>query len=293
MLYETHDIRFDQGISKLHRFRTTRGGTPVLLVHGYFEDGRIWFTKSGKGFAPYLANFGYDVFVCDLLGKGESIPKVNKDLHHSQFEIITRDIPTYIEFIRKHTDQQEIHLGGHSWGGVILFAYMARYNDPSISSIFTFGTKRRIGIKSIKKFIGVDLMWNLYGQKLANKHGYLPAKGIKMGIINEPKAYFEQANKWVYDKEWIDPEDEFNYHQAFEKINLPPTLFLTGSKDDLLGHPKDVKRLIREVKSPAVFKIIGKNNGYKNDYDHVNILTHKDSPDDHFPLVIDFIKENT
>jgi pimeloyl-ACP methyl ester carboxylesterase len=73
MVYESYDIKFNQGTSKVHRFYTKKGNTPIFFIHGYFEDGRIFFTKKGKGLASYLAENGFDVFVCDLLGKGESI----------------------------------------------------------------------------------------------------------------------------------------------------------------------------------------------------------------------------
>ena len=122
MVYESYDIKFNQGTSKVHRFYTKKGGTPIFLIHGYFEDGRIFFTKKGKGLAPFLAENGFDVFVCDLLGKGESLPKIKKGFNHSQFEIITRDIPTYLAFVRKKTGIKKIHLGAHSWGGVLAVA---------------------------------------------------------------------------------------------------------------------------------------------------------------------------
>ena len=58
MEYESYDIKFNQGTSKVHRFYTKKGGSPIFLIHGYFEDGRIFFTKKGKGFAPFLQKMG-------------------------------------------------------------------------------------------------------------------------------------------------------------------------------------------------------------------------------------------
>lgn len=293
MNYETFDIKFDQGISKLHRFSNESKGIPVLLIHGYFEDGRIFYSKNKKGFAPYLAQYGNDVYVCDLLGKGSSTPATHSGLKHSQYEIIMRDIPAYLDFIRTKTGQSKMHIGTHSWGGVIALAYLARTQDDNILSVFNFGSKRRIGIKGIKKLIAIDLAWDLYGKYLTKKHGYLPANKMKMGTENEPADYFLQTNIWVKEKEWISPVDGFNYHEAFLKFSLPPTLYITGSNDKILGHARDVKRLIEETgdHQNTTFKIIGKKTGHKNNYDHINLLTHKDAPNDHFPFVLDFIRQ--
>lgn len=293
MNYSSYDIKFEQGSSKMHRFNNTENGIPIFLLHGFFEDGRIFYSKKGKGLAPYLANNGYDVFVCDLLGKGGSVPSTHDGFKHSQFDIITRDIPVYLEFVRTKTKQQKIHLGAHSWGGVVLLSYLARFKDPDILSVFTFGSKRRIGMKNLRKVFMIDIMWNLYGTYLANKHGFLPAASMKMGTENEPKDYFLETNIWVNSIPWVSPVDQFDYHAAFLKYNLPPTLYITGSHDKILGNPKDVLRLREETGNhqQATFRVIGKKSGFKNDYDHINLLTHKDAPIDHFPLVLNFIKQ--
>ena len=43
--------------AQLHMRRFSRGGegVPVLLLHGSIENGRIFYSESGKGFAPWLA----------------------------------------------------------------------------------------------------------------------------------------------------------------------------------------------------------------------------------------------
>ena len=41
-------------------------GEPILMVHGAIENGRIFYTESGKGLACFLARHGYQVYVADL-----------------------------------------------------------------------------------------------------------------------------------------------------------------------------------------------------------------------------------
>ncbi len=291
MIHEKYKIDFEQGTSVLHRLTKEGNDKVIFLIHGYFEDGKIFYSKSGKGFAPFLVENGYDVFVCDLLGKGESTPKVAKGFNHTQFEIITRDIPAYINKVKEISGAKQINLGGHSWGGVVLLAYMARSKDTSIKSIITFGSKRRIARKNIRKLIQINLGWTWYGKKLVEKYGYLPAKQMKLGNTDEPKDYYKQADVWVREKQWVDPEDGFDYHKSFD-FELPPLLFITGQGDKILGHPKDVKLLADETNGTNItYKVIGKKTGHLHNYDHINLLTHKDAPKDHFKFVLEFLEK--
>lgn len=291
MKHEEFEIELSSGKTTLHRYHEKGNKEVVFLVHGYFEDSKIFYSSSGKGFAPYLAQNGFDVYMCDLMGKGKSQPKVAEGLDQTQHEIITQDLPTFIEEVRRLSGQQQIHVGGHSWGGVVVLAYMARTKDSDIKSFISFGSKRRIGVKGWRKKLYIDLAWDWYGDRLVKKYGYLPAAKMKMGNEDEPKGYYYDATKWVREKEWIDPTDQFNYPENFN-FDVPPMLFITGSGDKILGHPKDVDRLMKEVNPKTVtYKVIGKETGHLHDYDHINLLTHKDAPKDHFKLVLNFLEK--
>jgi pimeloyl-ACP methyl ester carboxylesterase len=291
MKHEVFELDFLSGKTALHRIYKQGNDKVLFLVHGYFEDSKIFYSSSGKGFAPFLAEHGYDVYMCDLLGKGQSTPKVAEGLDQSQHEIITHDLPKYIAEVRRISGQRNIHLGGHSWGGVVVLGHLARSKDIHIKSFISFGSKRRIGVKGWRKLLFINFGWNWYGDRLVKKHGYLPAHKMRMGNEDEPGEYYMDAAKWVRETAWLDPTDGFDYHQNFD-FELPPMLFITGRGDKILGHPKDVKRLMEEVGPVnATYKVIGKDTGHLHDYDHINLLTHKDAPKDHFKLVLEFLEK--
>jgi hypothetical protein len=130
------------------------------------------------------------------------------------------------------------------------------------------------------------------GRLLSWKDGFLDAKKINLGSDNEPRNVYLQVNRWVFSKEWKDELDGFDYSEALKDIVVPPLLFLTGANDKLLGHPIDVKKLIDEsYLKNYKFQIVGKSSGFMNDYDHINLLTHKDAANDHFPLVLEFLNQ--
>lgn len=292
-MYEQHKIILGEDTIVMHRFKGS--GVPVLLLHGSVENGKIFFTKQGKGLAPWLAQNGFDVFIPDMRGKGESTPKIAKGHSHTQYEQITEDIPAYLNFIKVTCGQSDIHFGAHSWGGVLLLSFLARFNNTNVKSMVFFGTKRKIYKTGLKKWFMIDLMWNKVGTFLSNKYGYLPSVKLKFGSDNEPKDFYQQTNQWVMNDNWIDPVDGYDYKKNLQKLKLPPTLFLTGTKDKMLGFKGDVIALKNELGDQQMtdFKHIGKAEDFKNDYDHINLLTHPDCPEDVFPLMLDWLNSNS
>lgn len=290
MQNESLYVEFAGETLALHRFRpqTDSGRPPVLLIHGSIENGKIFYSRSGKGFAPFLAQNGFDVFVADLRGKGASTPRVNRGSRASQTDTIEGEIPFLVQTVKNITGSDSLHLGAHSWGGVLLMsAYALLHAEWNIRSMIFFGTKRRIGIRNWHKFTTIDLGWTLLGSLATWYKGYLPAKKLKMGSDDEPRKFYFQLNRWVYSRNWIDPETGFDYRAKIRTLQLPPLHFYTGIHDRLLGHPADVRRLVEETgQAHAEVKILGKQNGNLHDYNHIDILTHPDAVHDHFPEVL-------
>lgn len=292
--YQKHTIQIGEDEIAFHRFTKGDSATPILLLHGSIESGTIFFTKSGKGLAPFLCENGFDVFVPDMRGKGESKPTIAKGHMHTQTQQITEDIPAYLDKIASLRPFTKIHFGAHSWGGVLLLAYLARTKDSRVKSMVFFGTKRKIYVKSLKKFFMVNIGWDWLGQRSAKKKGYFPAKDWKYGSENEPLLFYNQIHDWVGSDAWIDQEDDFDYHQALADFALPPTLYLAGIKDKVLGNPKDVEKLLIETgkDQDAELMLMGKAFGNKVDYGHINMLTHKEANKDHFPFVVNWFQKH-
>lgn len=268
------------------------GGTPILMLHGSIENGKIFYTKSGKGLACYLAKQGFDVYVADFRGKGLSIPAIHHDAEHGQFELITRDIPQFINYVAKQS-QQKVHVICHSWGGVMLACTMLRYPEltQSVASKVCFGTKRSISVKGLHKLIKLDLVWNRLMPFFARKKGYVDMVRLGFGADNETRAFLLQCIPWLKQGEWHDPVDDFNYQAKVNQLKWPATWHLTGINDKLLGHAHDVKAFIRESNNKARFSLLSKEQGNSRDYDHIDILTHPSAINDHFPQLVEWLNK--
>ncbi|PCJ16210.1 MAG: esterase [Candidatus Cloacimonadota bacterium] len=264
----------------------------VLMVHGAIENGKIFYTKKNKGFAPFLASKNYCCYVIDLRGRGESSPLVSKDSKFGQTQIICEDLPFILdELLKNHSS---ITLVAHSWGGVLLNSFLCRFPKyiDKINTCIYFASKRSITVNNLQAIFYMEIVWRVICPLLSKIYGYLPAKQFGLGSDNESKLTHYESLLWARILPWIDPQDSFDYGSAIKTMKLPKTLYLTGIKDMALGHPIDVKRFLDEsgvgIKKSVV---LSKSNGNKNDYDHINILTSKDSVNDHFLEVLKFIEE--
>ncbi len=277
----------------LKRFCGSITGPVVFMLHGTVENGRIFYSRNGKGLAPFLASKGYDVFVADLRGRGESTPAISRDSSYGLSESIREEIPAFLNEIKKLRGNARQHWVAHSWGGILMLCYFARQPlIPNISSLISFGSKRRITIGGVRKFLTVNILYNFVFKLLIAMSGFVDLKKLGSRKENETKKSRQQTFDWVTKKEWKD-EDGFDYASALRNVNVPPSLFIAGAGDKVLGNPKDVKVLMEEISgSSARFYLASRSNGNMHDYDHVSMLTHPDAPRDHFQVVLQWLKEN-
>ncbi|WP_076412758.1 alpha/beta fold hydrolase [Shewanella sp. UCD-KL12] len=265
---------------------------PILMLHGAMSNGRVFYSETGKGLACFLAESGFVVYVLDIDGRGLSLPKLQRGSGLGQGHVIREQLPLIQHFILSlHLNVSKVHWCGHSWGGVLMASAIARYPlfQDSVASLLTFGTKRRIKVKSLKKWLMVDIGWNRLAPAIAWSHGYLDAVRWRMGMDNESRASLAQSIDWVRG-EWIDSDDGFDYACSAVSVaelgKWPKAWFIAGLGDEVLGHPDDVVRMIQECQfSDCKFTLLSEAQGYKHNYGHAEMLTHKDAANDHFPEV--------
>jgi len=264
---------------------------PVLMLHGAMSNGRVFYSNSGKGLGCYLADSGVVVYVLDTHGRGRSTPKIARGFSAGQGEVIREQLPLVHQYILSlHPKTDKVHWCAHSWGGVLMASAIARFGtlQQSVASLVTFGSKRRIEVKSFNKWLKVDLIWNRLAPRIAQLTGYLPADKLRIGMDNESQASLLQSIDWVRGH-WIDHDDGFDYAAAAKQAQWPASWFIAGQGDSVLGHPSDVQLMLKECQIPQVdYTLLSRQQGFKHDYDHAGMLTHKDAVSDHFPSVRDW-----
>ena len=97
--------------------------TPVVLVHGYMCNHRIW-----DGMSRRLRSAGHPVLGVDLEPLLESIDSYAPLLEHA------------VEALRLKTGAPQVILIGHSMGGLVIRAWMRAHGHDRVARVITLGT---------------------------------------------------------------------------------------------------------------------------------------------------------
>lgn len=267
-------------------------GPVVFMLHGAIENGRIFYSeRARKGLGWFLAAQGMDVYIADLGGRGLSFPPIHRHSEHGQTESIVHEIPAILNWLQQRRPQASQIWISHSWGGVLQASVLARFPQylKPLKALVYFGSKRSVQGFNREKLLKIHFFWNRLAFVLTHLYGYLPARELKLGADAESRKSHGQSAQWIRGP-WLDPEDGFDYAQAIQSLSLPPQLYLAGQHDFALGHPEDVERFRQEVGGPSEYWFLGRQAGFQHDYGHIDMLTHKDAPEDIFKPVLHWLQ---
>ncbi|MGK0441499.1 MAG: putative alpha/beta hydrolase [Pseudohongiellaceae bacterium] len=283
---QVHLTRFYKDKKKL--------GVPVFMVHGLLEDSTAFYDESGGGLACYLARQGYDVFVADLRGKGQSWPLVGANSQAGVHAHITEDLPALlnkIESIRGVVPQIWV---GHGWGAVLLMAYYARADqlNAPVTQLLHIGGRRKAGLTSrLQRFV-FKVLWARLGGMCTAIQGYLPSRFLCLGDCIESSVNYQNYLTWSRQTQWLDPNDGFDYGQAIYLKRLPPSLYVASEGDLVYGDVLDAREFMKELgPHDGRMLVLGKKTGSLHNYKHDELLTHKDAEQDYFPHLLSWINE--
>ena len=269
-------------------------GAPVFMLHSTLQDGTTFFSEDGNGLACYLARQGYDVFVADLRGKGRSWPQVGAASRYGYHHAINEDIPALLEKITsKRGNVPQIWIG-HGWGSVLMCSFYARYADryAPVARMAHFAARRQSVAAQSSKRWWMDFMWRKLGRFLISVNGYLPARFLRMGVANESKAHYFDYLQWSDSADWLDSTDGFSYGEAIKQQQLPPSFYFAAAADRAYGEPNDVRRFINELgPHDGRLMVLSREGGNLHNYSHLDMVRHKDCEQDHFPLLLDWLKQ--
>lgn len=107
---------------RLALFRVPAKGTPrapVLLLHGLAAN-RFAFHWPGRSLAAFLSERGFECYVGELRGAGESLAlQPTWDF----FEYLERDVPALLGAVRQRSGFAKVHFVGHSMGGLLMMCH--------------------------------------------------------------------------------------------------------------------------------------------------------------------------
>src|SRR5262249_35813840 len=153
------------------------GALPVILCHGLTYNAQFWDLDPACSFARYLVGLGYDVWAVDLRGCGlsqkwawspETAPeaifggalrrptrrrmcataRVSVGPRSGRWDFdphIAYDAPALVPLVGRRTGAPSVTWIGHSMGGIVAIAHLARYPNPGIGRLVTVGSQVTMG----------------------------------------------------------------------------------------------------------------------------------------------------
>lgn len=207
-------------------YRTEGKGKPVLLLHGFGEDGNIW-NKQIK-----ILKKNYCLIIPDLPGSGQSEMLDGKCTMKNYAEVVKAIAD---EIILKKENQNQFCLIGHSMGGYITLAFAEKYPE-TLNSFGLFhssafaddGQKITIRKKAIdfirnngtEAFLKTSIP-NLFSDQTKNERPQFVDQLLNISKNISPKALVQ------YYEAMILRPDRTHVLRTFQK----PILFIIGKYD--------------------------------------------------------------
>ncbi|MBX6316023.1 MAG: alpha/beta fold hydrolase, partial [Isosphaeraceae bacterium] len=326
-----------------HRHRPTGppkpGAAPVILCHGLSYNASFWSLDPACNFIAYLTAAGYDVWAVDLRGSGasqkwvwnlEEAPDtlVNGALRRlSQGKLgqtrfttidpkyanwsldqhIAYDVPALVRLVRHHTGAPEVTWIGHSMGGIVALAHLARYQNPGIGRLVAIGSQvtmpnGQVPLQFFKELIAVrerQLAGQLRGQELLLQTR-TSVHNLFFNVPNTPPRVYAALGSWAADipavgvlgqytvlatrGELLDGPRRFRYAQHLGNIQIP--VFFGGGQLDQFAPPPVQQYLFDHVGSTdKKLVIFGRAQGFSVDCGHDDVLVGLNSRTEVYPVI--------
>jgi predicted alpha/beta hydrolase len=301
-------VRTQDGV-RLHLTRVRPRGEvlgAVMLVHGLAAN-RFTFDCGGRSFPSWLAERGFDCFVPELRGAGESERPASGRWDLDDY--LDLDIPALIDAIAGLTPAP-LHWVGHSLGGIMLMLHGIRHPATAI--------KRGVAIGSALDYgsAGSSLEPMLRLRPLVERLRLVPFGTVMhllapaLGRVASPLEVF---NVWppniepelirllhafgfediqvpllgslvkTFEGGFVSRDGSFRYRERVRDLRVP--VLLLGGTEDRQCPPAAIRATASALGPPAQLKLFGRQFGHAEDYGHVDLLLGKRAPDEVWPEI--------
>mgnify|MGYP000092771467 FL=1 len=259
---------------------------PIVLVHGSFTNRGFWLSSQGIGFARYLVEAGFDVWLMEMRGHGLS-PRNQHYKENSLEKYASSDIPAVNEFVIEKTGLKPVWLG-HSMGGVLISTAIAAGTLPEaqVAAIALLGAQvvRRRWFLQIPFVSSIGQLWFSFKPEMDGRK-------LKVGPENEPAGIAKEYLRWLgLLGRWQFRKSKSSLLTGWKALNTP--LLAMVGKEDKSDPAKYCKRFYELYGSDnKQFKLLSKDEGYSRDFGHVDMVVSKDAAKEIWPVLAAWLAE--
>ncbi len=293
----------------------TVSDVPVLVCHGIASNTRTWALGMGRDIGTALAQRGFDTYLVNLRGHGESSPAPPET---SMDTYALHDVPAIIATVRGLTGAEEVAWVGHSLGGMVFVAYLEQTPDPPVAAAVTVASPldwraddfiTELARTLIKGFqhggavparglgafyaqwggqIPMDLDKIVYAQD--NMERAALADMMRVGMSPIQAGVLQQFARSVEAGAFLSADGSKNYLEGAAGIQVP-FLVIAGRADRLCPPERTVVFFDTLGSADKTWRVFGRDQGDARDYGHVDLCNGDHAAEDVYPVIADWLTE--
>jgi pimeloyl-ACP methyl ester carboxylesterase len=283
-------------------------GEPVLVVHGISSNHVCWDLTLETSLATYLSEAGFDPWLLDLRGHGNSgaTESTPIDLYGEQ------DINAALQFIRDASGFDKVHFVGHSMAGNVVIAYLTSVTEDEnhLDRIVLAGTPLDFSDAEPLLYNGLHagaFAAGLFGQlptPLAARFHRLIPDALPIDIfffndISEPAAMYENVVSPVNPAELSQfagaTSGQFYQWDSDTVVTdqmgsiTNPTLVIAGRADRIAPVDRVYTTYSALGSEEKEFLILGVSTGFSADYGHLDLTTGDHAASELYPIIEEWL----
>ena len=209
------------------------------MVHAMMADHRSLDKPEGSGCGSFFTDQGWEVYLADLRGHGDSRPPDSNTSAWSYHDLVQLDIPSLVSFVRKRHPELKLCLFGQSLGGHIsVAAHGAGFIEkpPEVYALLSTNLwqpslenrliRRAIKPLSLLVFEGISRVF-----------GRFPSRALGLGTNDESLGYVRDLCGFWWNDFWGLKSKGLDYGAGIKDLDSP-ILFVTGKGDRWMADAK-------------------------------------------------------
>jgi len=317
--HEYVEITTDDGAElTLHHYPSwgePRSPVPVLVCHGIASNTRTWALGMGRDLGMALAQRGFDTYLVNLRGHGES-GKAGAETSMDTYAL--HDIPAIIATVQERTGAEQVAWVGHSLGGMVFVAYLEQTPDAPVAAAVTVASpldwRAEDGITALARtlikgfqhagtvpakglgafYAGWDghIPWDLdkivYAQE--NMERAALADMMRVGMSPIQGGVLKQFARSVASGAFTSADGSVDYLAGAAAIDVP-FLVISGRADHLCPPERTVVFFENLGSADKTWRVFGLDQGDAADYGHVDLCNGDHAAEDVYPTIGAWLEE--
>lgn len=242
----------------------------ILFVHGLFSDSRFFLNARGEGPAIFFLNNGFRIFLADLRGHGRSKWPAGKRRWDWNFDTYAlSDIAMAVQRT-KQRHPGPLFVFCHSMGGYAALIGLALQPElqEGLAGICLFScavndcTDGSLAKKALIRLSGL----------ISAILGRFPAKALKQGPSDEPKALMAQLARWATRGTFQSSDGARDYWRTLSAVTVP-VFSAVGELDRFHASPDRAKKFVDSLGSKdKTLLVCGQSHGFGTDFGHADLV---------------------